>query len=282
MLELRELLLGAGVPVGVATFFALIAAWRRWAWLMPLGVGAGFLAGYLLIAGGAPKFPPRDGTDWLFWCAPVLIALGLLDAIVRPRVGWVLAAAAGAVVFLITKPLTPHAVPMSTLWITSIAAALVAPALCLGVQAGSTRTNATAAMLSLCIIVGGASVLVVASNLRIVGIYAMSASAALGPAALLAFRTPASARAVAVYALPLLAGFLASGYHYPDPGVPMYGVVVLLLATLITPAATLLPIKRPLVRVAVALIATALAVGAVVGPAALAAKKASEEPAYTY
>lgn len=282
MLELRELLLGAAVPLGVSALLALIGAWRRWAWLMPLAAGAGFLAGYLLISGAAPKLPPRDGTDWLFWCAPVLTLLAVLDGLTRARAGWALAAAAGAVVFLITRPLTPHAVPSHTLWLTAFGAAVLAPALCLTMQAAAARTSPTAVLACLCIVLGGAAVLVIASNLRIVGVYGMSAAAALGPPALLAFRTPAAARAVGVYAVPVLMGILACGYHYPDPGVPLYGVLVLLLAPLLALGAAWLPFKRPLLRAIIALLATAIVTGAVVAPAALAAKQAAEEPAYTY
>jgi hypothetical protein len=281
MLELRELLLGAAVPIGVSTAIALLALWRRWAWAMPIAAASAFLAAYVLLS-GAPKLPPRDGTDWLFWCAPALALLAALDGALRPRWGWALAAAAGAVVLLITKPLHPHAVSSQTLWLTAIAAAILAPALCLAVHTAAPRITPIAALGCLCIILGAASVLVLSSNLRIVGVYAMAASASLGPIAALSFRTPHAPRAVAIYALPLLMGILASGYHYPDPGAPLYAVLLLTLTPLLMLAAAFLPFKRPLLRAAIALLATALAAAAIAGPAALAAKKAAETLDYTY
>jgi hypothetical protein len=281
MLELRELLLGAAVPIGVSTVIALLAVWRRLTWAMPLAAAAAFLTAYYLLS-GVPGLPPRDGTDWLFWSAPALAVLGVIDGATRSRWGWALAALAAGVVFLITRPLTPHAVPASTLWITAAAAAVLAPALCLAVHTAAQRITAPAALGCLCITLGAAAVVVLSSNLRIGGVYAMAGAAALGPVAVLSFRTPYAPRAVAIYAIPLLMGMLACGYHYPDPGVPLYAVIALCLAPLIMLGAAFLPLKKPLARAAVALLATALAAGVVAGPAALAAKQAAEELEYTY
>ncbi len=281
MLELRELLLGAAVPIGVSTAVALLALWRRWAWAMPLAAAAAFLTAYWLLS-GVPDLPPRDGTDWLFWSAPALAVVGIVDGAARSKWGWALAAFAGGVVFLITKPLTPHAVPASMLWITAAAAAVLAPVLCLAVHAAAPRITAPAALGCLCITLGAAAVVVLSSNLRIGGVYAMAAAAALGPVAFLSSRTPHAPRAVAIYAIPLLMGILASGYHYPDPGVPLHAVIVFCLSPLLMLAGAFVPFKKPLARAAVALLATALAAGAVAGPAALAAKQAAEELEYTY
>src|SRR4051794_4867698 len=104
MLTLRELQFAIALPVGVAALIALVGFWRRWTWAMPVAAGTGFLAGYIALS-GVPSLPPSDGTDWLFWAAIPVTGLGVLDAALPRRWGWLLGAAAGGVVLLIGWPL---------------------------------------------------------------------------------------------------------------------------------------------------------------------------------
>src|SRR5687767_3947510 len=104
-----ELLRVVLAPALVALALATLGRWRAWAWMMPLAVEVGFRVGYAMV--GVPNLPPRDGTDWVFWLAVPVAALGVLDAITKWRWGWLLGAAAGLVAFIVVSPLPPETVP---------------------------------------------------------------------------------------------------------------------------------------------------------------------------
>jgi hypothetical protein len=274
MIAPSELLRVLLAPVLVSALIAGIGWWRRWAWAMPLAAGAGFVTGYALL--GVPKLPPRDGTDWLFWMAIPVTLLGVLDATVNGRWGWALGAAAGAMAVVIGLPLAPHAVSHASLYGTAALLALGGSAVCFAAHFAERRVTPAAVVGALCVAVGGAAVVVMSSNLRIVGVYGIAASAALGPVAVLMGRVRA-ARSVAVVAVVLLAGLLAGGRFYPDPGVTWINLTVLFFAPALVLAAAYVPGKRDWVRGAFAVLVVAIAVAIVTGPTALAAKKAAEE-----
>jgi hypothetical protein len=128
----------------------------------------------------------------------------------------------------------------------------------------------------MCVTVGAGAVVVMSSNLRIVGVYGVAAAAALGPVAVLIGPINA-ARAVTIVSTSLLAGLLAGGHFYPDPGVSWTNLLVLLLAPVLMIVGAFLPVKRRWVRGVVAVVLVGIAVGVVTGPTALSAKKAAEE-----
>jgi hypothetical protein len=262
----------------VAALIAAIARWRRWAWGMPVAAWAGFLAGYALIV--VPKLPPRDGTDWLFWLAIPATLLGVVDATVGRRWGWVLGLAAGVVALAIVLPLPAETVPRGSLYAAAALLALAGAGVCLAIQFAEPRVGPAAVVASLCVTLGGAAVVVLSSNLRVVGIYGIAAAAALAPAAaIVGSKLVGAGRAAGVVAVLILAGLLAGGRYYPDPGVSWTNLAVLMVAPVLVLVGVFVPAgRRAWVRGVVAVVAVIIAVGAVTVPAALSAKHAAEKP----
>src|SRR5438445_30138 len=115
MLTHQELLYGVLIPVVISAIIAGIGAWRRWPFMMPLAAGVAFIVAYTCTS--IPKFPPHDGSDWLFWLAIPLTLIAVADSLANKRYGWLLGASAGAVAALLLKPLSdlePH-----VLWVTT-------------------------------------------------------------------------------------------------------------------------------------------------------------------
>jgi hypothetical protein len=273
MLTVADLSRAVAAPFFLALLIGVAGRWRRWNWSAPLAVGAGFLLGYALVA--LPRLPPADGTDWLFWAAIPLTILGVVDAMLNVRWGSVFGAAAGAVALLVLLPIVPNTVPPATAYLDALGAAAIGALLCLMLQSAQKRLGFRAVTASLCIAVGAAAVMVLSCNLRIVGVYGLGATAALG-AAICFGGSAIAARGIAVVAVSILAGLLVAGTFYPDPGVPLPAAIVLLGSPLILFIAGWLPVKKRSVRIVIGLLCEAIVVGSIVGPAALTAKKAAE------
>jgi hypothetical protein len=279
MLTGRELLYSIGVPVAVSVLISLLGFWRRWAWAMPVAAGAGFLAGYYALS-GVPRLPPRDGTDWLFWAALPVTGLGVLDAALPRRWGWVLGAAAGGVALLIGWSLVQNnTIPAAELCGVALIAAVVGAGLSLVVRLAEPRLGTPAVVAALCVTIGAAGLVVLSSHQRVSGVYGIAASAALGPVAVFTGRVRA-ARSVAIVALALLAGLLTGGHYYADPGVGWTHAGILMFAPALLLPCVALPGRRNWLRGIVAVALVAIAVGAVAVPTALAAKKAAEVDPY--
>jgi hypothetical protein len=271
MLTVDEALRVILAPLIVAAAVAALEWWRKWPWAMPAAAGAGFMAGYALV--GVPRLPPLDGTDWLFWLALPVTALGIVDAITGWRWGWVMGAAAGLVALLVVRPLTPQAVSTGAMVGTALTLAAVGAGLCYVARVVEVRTGPRTLVAGLCIVMGAAAVVVFSSNLRSGGLYGLAAAAALAPVALIAGRR---AEAVATVAIPILAGLLAGGHFYPEPGVTWTHLIILMVAPALLLVGAVLPRKWPRLRAVASLLAVAVVTAAVAAPAARAAKKASE------
>lgn len=285
MLTNREILFGIMLPLAVAVVIGLIAWRTKQAWLLPLGGGIGFLVGYASSLGstggfGLPRLPPGDGTDWLFWAALPAIALAMLAGWLGWRWLAILGAWAGVVVWAIARPLVPGTLSAAAAVEIGVAAGVIG-VIVVGVHSlVAARIGHGWSVLSLCIVLGGAGVTVLSSNLRTVGVYGIGAAAAVGGLVLFAQRLKA-APAVAILAASILCGLLAGGRFYPDPGVSWVGVAVLLASPLLMLAGLVVPSKRGWVRGAVAVLAVTIAVAAITAPAALAAKRAAEADPYS-
>ena len=286
MVTADELLRVLLAPLLVSAIIAVIGYWRRWAWALPLAVGAGFVVGYAFM--GVPKLPPQDGTDWLFWFAMPLTAAGAGSTLLPQRWRWPVGVIAGAVAFGVILPLFPYGASIGQIVAFSIGAAVVGLLLALTATLVEKRLTPLATVLAFSFALGSAAVLVMSSNLRIVGVYGIAAAAAVGPAAIFAgplskggprYRTLVSP-GVAIVAAGLLAGLFAGGRFYPDPGVTWTNLLVVSLAPLLLLAAAWLPIRSVAVRAVVGLVLVSIALATVTVPTALAAKHAAEDDPY--
>jgi hypothetical protein len=278
MITPSELLRVLLAPLVASALIAAIGRWRNWAWAMPLAVGAGFLAGYALI--GVPKLPPRDGTDWLFWLVVPVTALGAFDAtrFGSRRVPRHLLAplAAGLVAWAIVLPLSAT-VRMPLHLGMALALAALAYVVQLVLSYAGQRLGATMIVAALCVTVGASAVVLLSTNTRILGIYGIAAAIALGPVAALVGPMRAG-RSVAVVAMALLAGLLAGGHFYADPGITWPQAGVLFVAPAMVAVGSRIPVGRHVwARGVVSLLLVVAVVGAVAIPAALAAKHAAEQ-----
>lgn len=284
MLTNQELLYNVLLPVVISALIAAIGAWRRWPFTMPLAAGVAFIVAYATT--GLPRFPPHDGTDWLFWLAiPLtLIAVGesLFGKLVggahptgTSRFGWLLGAAAGAVTFLLLKPLGD--VSSQVLWTTTALVTLTGVALVFVASLAQRRLGSFWTLAPFCVAAAGAGVVILSSDSRTIGLHGIAAAAAIGPVVVLGARLRA-AQSLAILIVPLLAGLLLAGHFYA--GVTHTHMIVLLAAPLLLLLGVFLPIRQQWLRGLIALIATIIAVAAVTAPTALAAKKAAESDPY--
>ena len=288
MVTNQDILFGLAIPFLLAAVLGGLGAWRRWAWMLPLAGGVAFVAGYV----GAtwpqrPRLPPVEGSDWLMWLGAGAAVVGAAAAAVRW--GWVApvlgAFAAGVTVYVIGRPLSPHAVSAQTLWTAArLVAAAAAGVVALTAWVG-TAMPAVWVIGSLSIVLAGAGVLVMSSGFRTMGVYALGAGVTLGAVALAGIRfggrdlrAVRAVRGVSVYATAVLAGALAAGRFYPEPGVTVNQFATLLVAPAMVFAGALAPSRRGWVRGVVAAAVVGVVVATTVGPRALAAKRAADHP----
>ena len=270
--ELYRVLL---LPLLISGIIAAVGRWKMWPWCAPLAAGVGFVAGYAAL--GVPHLPPADGTDWLFWLAIPLTVLGVVIAKYAGHWGWLLGLAAGAISYGIARPLVPTAVPLATALGLAGGFALAGIALSAATRLAASRCGAWAAGVAWSGTVLCAAVVVMSSNLRIVGVYGLAAAAALFPAGVLG---APRLRGYGPVAAGLLAGLLTGGRLYPEPGVRMIHLAVLTAAPLLLIPAGFLPIKKRRYRGLVGVLLVAAAALAVTIPTAIAAKHAAEDDPY--
>src|SRR5687767_1215444 len=158
MLTSDDLLRAVLVPALVAGAVAAVGWWRRWDWAMPAAAGLGFLAGHALL--GVPGLPPRDGTDWLFWLAIPVTLLGVMDSVTARRWGGIMGAAAGAVAYLVVRPLPAEAVSAASLYGTALGLAVAGAAVVVVVGWAEPRVGTAAVVAGLCVALGAAAVVV--------------------------------------------------------------------------------------------------------------------------
>jgi hypothetical protein len=240
--------------------------------MVPLAVGTAFLLGYALLA--VPRFTPTDGPDWLFWMAIPAAGLAVVDSILLPKWGWLFGAVAGVVSLAIIHPIVPVAVSPVVCWGTAIAVAAVGAGLCLTARIAEPRVGTWAVMAGLCAAVGGASVVVLASDSASVGIRGLSAAAALAPLVLLTIKSNHGGRSVSIIAVTVLAGILTGGHFYA--GVSWTQFAVLMFSPALLLAGLAVPGKHRRLAGLAAVLAVIVAIAPVVIPAVIAAKHAAE------
>ncbi len=228
------------IPFVISAFLAALGRWRSWRWMMPTAVGAAFLTGYGLLE--VPRFPPIDGTDWLFWLAIPATLLAIVDSILLPNWGWAFGAAAArrlrwssSIRSSPARHLPPSAVARQSQWPSS------APD-CAWRSGRSRRGSAVGPSSPDFVLRRGASIVVLASDSASVGIRGLAGAAALAPLVLLTARPVHSARSISMIAVAVLAGILAGGHFYA--GVTFAQFAVLLLSPALLLAGFAVPGKR--------------------------------------
>ena len=290
MITLDQVIRGILTPAIVAALLAWLGRWLRWRWVMPLGAGVAFILGYGLLGATSaekiafwqlpgrlvqfPGLPPQDGPDWLFWMAIPATLLAVMDAVFQPKLGWILGAAAGAMAWVIVRPVVPGGVSLGALCVCAIAVGLAGAGLCYIARAVEPRIGAWAVAGGWCIAVGGAAVVVLACDSASIGVRGLAAAAALASVAAFSRRDAATGRSIAILAVAVLAGILAGGRFYA--GVSWAQFAVLMASPALLAAAWIIPARRRRWATVIALLAVMALVFAVVAPAALAAKNASE------
>jgi hypothetical protein len=77
---LKPLLGGLLLPLVVSLIALVLAGAPRL--LLPLAIGGGYLAGHTAVL-GLPPWPPLERVDYLWYLTPLVLALGLVEALVR-------------------------------------------------------------------------------------------------------------------------------------------------------------------------------------------------------
>jgi len=263
------------IPFVLSAILAVVGRWLRWRWMMPLAVGTAFLVGYGLLE--TPQLPPTDGPDWLFWLAIPAAALGILDAIFLPTWGWVFGAAAGIAAGVIIRPIVPNAASPAVCWATALGVAAAGAGCCLIARTVEPRIGTWAVTAGLCAAVGGAAVVVLASDSASIGIRGLAGAAALAPLVMAMLKANFGGRSVSIIAITVLAGILAGGHFYA--GVTWTQFAVLLLSPALLLAGFVVPGQRRRLAGIVAAAAVIAAVMPVLVPAVIAAKHAAESNA---
>jgi hypothetical protein len=281
MIGQREIFLGVLLPLVISGVIAGVAGWRGWVWLLPLAAGGAFFVGYAAMVSQV-RVPPVYGSDWLMWLAPVAGLVGGVGAILRR--GWLPGALAGVVALVVVWPLPAESVSARTWWLTAAGVAVGGGGVVAAIAWSSSRVPAGWAIGTLAGVLAGAGVLVMSSHFRDMGVYGLSAAVSVVPAAFAGMwidrrDREAGARAtrgVAVYAVAVLAGVLAAGRFYAEPGITWGQFVPLLLSPGLMALGAVTPGRRAWVRGVIAITVVGIVVAGVALPAALKAKRAAE------
>lgn len=226
MLSDREILLGVAVPGLFSACLMLVVVWRRWGIALPAVSGIAIMAGYGMLR--HPGLPPQDGSDWLFWMVYLLATAGI--GLQRLGAKWAgMGAVAGAVVFVVLRPIAPE-IGWGAVWEASAVAAMWGVAAAVALPWAGSRFGAGWVVLGLASVVGAAGVLVASSNFLAYGVCGMGAAVAIVPVALglewMEWRgakdASAGVRGMTLVAIGFLAGLLAGGRYYPHAGVTSY------------------------------------------------------------
>lgn len=278
MFTAREMLYTAGVPAAVA-LLVLIAAWRPWRrehpvmrghWGAALAAGVAFLAGYALLDGEIPAWPPMQARHWLFYLAAGLTFLGLIDAAAHAFVhipDWVRAevalVVAGLVVLcLFFSLLQADAWPASTsaLWMAGMIVALHVA--WISTETLVSRLPRGAGPPVVFVFTSGTAVVLTLSGSlvygRLAGVIAVVALAAF----VVSLASPgfSLARGAVTVIVPITMALLFLGYHLADVDALN---AVLLLGGLLLPWFARLPTlarRRPAVRATAAVVLALLPV----------------------
>ena len=135
---LKQMLPSAALAAAVsATLLFILGQWWRSAsgCAGAIAIGAGYIAGHVLVAGWAP-FPPRSATHWLFWFAVIGVIAAAADALVRPKgairlVTWTIVCTILCRLILQPKFSYAWSAAEGWLWVFAIALGVVELACCL-------------------------------------------------------------------------------------------------------------------------------------------------------
>jgi hypothetical protein len=291
MLTTGELLRAVLLPAIVALAVAMIARWRRWSWALPLVIGIGFVAGWFAFA-GMPSLPPRDGTDWLFWLtgytipvAVVVFAENRWNA--RSLVVWlgVMATCVGLTALGVALPLArAGTISIAGLFVVALAFSAGAAALAFVSRIAAARVGVVALFCVMSLTAGATGVVIFASHIRVVGIYGLSAAAAIGGTAValigMSGLSTFAITATELFAAAVVAGLLSGGHYYAESGISWGTATMLFALPDLVLIGALLPTRRKWVRSLVGVFVVGIAAAAIAAPLAIKAKKAAEQDPY--
>jgi hypothetical protein len=243
---LKQMLPSAALAAAVAgvLFFIMARSWKSASRCAGgIVIGAGYIAGHILVAGWAP-FPPRSATHWLSWFAVIGIIAAVADALVRPKgairlVAWGIISAIACRLILQPKFNYAWSAAEGWLWVFAIALAVVALTCCFDLI--ERRPLGPAALFSVTTVLGaGTCLALMLSGSLLLGQLACVLTAIAGTCFLLIIAVTKRfhpSRAAAPLGL-VCAGLWLSGFFYAE--LPAASALLLALA----PAAALLPVGQ--------------------------------------
>jgi hypothetical protein len=240
---LKQMLPSAALAAAVAAvlFFILARSWKRASRCAGgIAIGAGYIAGHILVAGWA-SFPPRSAIHWLFWFAVIGAISATVDALVRPKgrirlVAWVIISTIACRLILQPKFSYAWSTAEGWLWVFTIALGVVVLTYCLNLV--ERRPLGSAALFSVAtVLCAGTCIALMLSGSFLLGQLAcvLTAIAATGFLLIIAVTAPFASSGGAVPLSLVCAGLWLSGFFYAE--LPAASAVLLAL----TPAVALLP-----------------------------------------
>jgi hypothetical protein len=243
---LKQMLPSAALAAAVAA--ALLFVLARW-WKSAnrcagaIAIGAGYIAGHVLVAGWAP-FPPRSATHWLFWFAVIGVIAAAADALVRPNgrirlVTWAIICTIAC--RLVLQPKFSYAWSTAEGWLWVFAIALGVVGLTCTLYLIERRSIGPATLFSVTtVLCAGICVALMLSGSLLLGQLAgvLTAIAVTCFLLILAVRAPFHPSGAAAPLSLVCAGLLLSGFFYAE--LPAASALLLALA----PASALLPLGK--------------------------------------
>ncbi|HEY8835796.1 MAG TPA: hypothetical protein VIM09_09450 [Chthoniobacterales bacterium] len=241
---LKQMLPSAALAAAVAAALPFVLArWWRSASRCAgaIAIGAGYIAGHVLVAGWAP-FPPRSATHWLFWFAVIGVIAAAADALVRPKgrirlVAWTITCTIAC--RLILQPKFNYAWSAAEGWLWVFAIALGVVGLTCTLNLIERRPFGPATLFSVTtVLCAGTCIALMLSGSLLLGQLACVLTAIAATCFLLIMAAPFHPSGAAAPLGLVCAGLWLSGFFYAE--LPAASALLLAFA----PASALLPLGK--------------------------------------
>jgi len=242
---LKQMLPSAALAAAVAAalFFVVARRWRRASRCAgAIAIGAGYIAGHVLVAGCAP-FPPRSATHWLFWFAVIGVIGAAADALVRPNgrirlVTWAIICTTACRLILQPKFSYAWNAAEGWLWVFAIALGVVDLTCCLDLIERRPFGPATLFSVATVLCAGTCLALILSGSLLLGQLACVLIAIAVTCFLLITVTGPFHPGGAAVPLSLVCAGLLLSGFFYAE--LPAASALLFALA----PAGALLPLGK--------------------------------------